>query len=176
LSSHERNPNLEYRPGFLALGCLLPVEGDLYLRSPGMALTPGTGPELASSLAEGLQRAEEGPGPGIAIETFLAIFVHRSRPPRRVLPTGSPQEARALLEEFQEVMEERGLIEWIPPEEIPDELREEAGKQEGTRASRILMDEPLAEWVGALNEQARATKRRAHRTKGKKGKAKKKRR
>ncbi|HEV2129837.1 MAG TPA: hypothetical protein VGR27_01960 [Longimicrobiaceae bacterium] len=169
---HEHNPEMDYQLGFMGLGRLLPFGDDRYLRSPGMAFLESPGPEVIPKLAEGLKQVEESVGPGIAVETFLATLTNRTRVPRRVLAASSPREAKELLASFREAMEQRGLLEAVVDEEAPDELRAELGGQKDAQFFRMPVDEPLAEWAGALTEQARAAERQGRKATQKKGKAK----
>jgi hypothetical protein len=162
---HEHNPELEYRQGFLGLGRLLPFEGNRYLRSPGMALLQDTGGGLTSKLVQGLGLAEEGIGRGVAMESFLALMAkRREKLPRRVVPAESPREAQELLKELQEALQENGLVEAVTAGEAPSELREAAAELTAEAAfMRFPVDEPLAEWIRALTEQAGVPARRRER-------------
>lgn len=147
----EHNTDADYGPGFIGIGRLIPLGGGRWLRSPGMIISKprdeGDIHHLASALEKphGLDRA-------LVVEAALAIFTKSGRVPREIPPAPSVAVARELLPAIHDALEEHGLAELAPADEVPANLRAAMGP--GRAAYGLQVDSTMADWIKALTEQA----------------------
>ena len=150
---HEHNEEIAYHPGYLALGRLIPFGPGRYLRSPGMAFLALPDPALAHELGGHLERSADELGPAIAVEILISMLLGAKGLPRKVRAAASRTEARALLQELQETLEETGLARHVGPARVSPELRR-LGHGKEMRYYEYDLDDPVAHWFQALGEQA----------------------
>ena len=152
---HEHNDEVLRLQHVMILGRLIPFEDGLWLRSPGAVAFSRTGGEQASLLAEGLTRmAGTLPAP-LIIEAIISTIAFGERVPRAIKPAGSARDARALLDKLFPALDDLGLREDLPLDQIPANLRARATGRD-LQAAGYALDQALGEWMGALSAQADA--------------------
>jgi hypothetical protein len=157
---HEHNPSNAYPPGAIGLGRLIPWSDDgLHLRSPGMVITGGSEPELASRLAEAMEKSgEANMSPAIALEALISVLLMGAKVPRRVKPAESRVGARETSQRLVDLLQEYGLTEETTPDELdPEEISEEMRRMAKERGLKLLsyqVDEIVADWLGELHKMA----------------------
>jgi hypothetical protein len=151
---HEHNREEVYPPGSIGLGRLIPWEGGLHLRSPGMVILSKPDAETGERLADTMRRAEEaGMFPAIALEAMISMLLMGARVPRRLKPAESRAEARELAQALPELFERHGLSEEVVEEEIPEDMRARAPKGE-LKLKRYRVDEVMGDWMQELQRMA----------------------
>lgn len=149
----EHNKEITYHPGYLALGRLIPFGPGRHLRSPGMTFLAGPDPTLADTLSGQFERSADEHGPAIAVEICISLMLGAKGLPRRVRPAASKTEARALLQELQEALEETGHARRVAPARVSAELRR-LGRGKEMHYYEYDLDDTVAHWFQALGEQA----------------------
>jgi hypothetical protein len=155
---HEHNPENHYPPGSLGLGRLIPWEGGLHLRSPGMVIIANPSPDLPARMADALTKAEElDMPPAIALEAMTSMLLMNAKVPRRVKPAENRAQAEELAQLLPELLEEHGLAreasEDDPDVEVPDEMRAIAQDRD-VKLMQYRVDQAMAEWMGELHKMA----------------------
>jgi hypothetical protein len=153
---HEHNTEARMYPGYLVIGRLIPFEHDLWLRSPGTVSFLPNRPDEAAIFAEALSRVAGTLPLPIAIEALISTTLLGGKPPVSPKPAPSAREARELLQFMTDALDELGLREEVPVEDIPDDMaaRLPQGPASEMVYFRISTDAALAEWMSALTEQA----------------------
>jgi len=152
---HEHNPDARARPGYFVIGRLIPLEKDVWLRSPGTVSFAPRRPDEAAVLADALQKASSALPLPIAIEALISAVVLGAKPPISHKPAPSAREARELVEFMTDALAELGLRDEVAPDDVPDELGARMPPpSSGAHYYRFSVDEPLAEWMAALSAQA----------------------
>lgn len=149
---HEHNQPVNYRPGFLALGRLIPFGGGRHLRSPGMLFLQPRGPSTGPLLADGLRRARSDMARAILVESVIATLVSGTRTPRMLKPAATRREARLRLQELADAMDAAGLRKATAPDDVPDDLRAASAKP--TALYMYPVDEVVGGWAAALSAQS----------------------
>jgi hypothetical protein len=98
---HEHMEPVEYGMGWVGAGRLLPFEGALHLRSPGMVFAPARDLELARAAANDVGALDATLPPALALEAFISAAMLGVNVPREMKPMRSKAEARELLSELQ---------------------------------------------------------------------------
>lgn len=106
-----------YRRGYVALGRLIPFEGALHLRSPGMMFSGPPIEPMATETANAFNELCATLPPDLALEAVIARTVFEVRVPREVKPAQSRAVARELLEELVEL-----LIDAPEPDDTLDDF------------------------------------------------------
>lgn len=162
----EHNPELEYGPGSLALGRLLPFEDGAFLRSPGMAFMGGVEEteELARRVATGIAEREEEFSPAIGLEGLISVLGSEGQGggrkrkaaevPRALRPASSRSKAREILRATIAALEEEGVAEKVPAGEGASEVPVPGRGSADLRYLQLQVDEVLADWLAALDRQA----------------------
>ena len=130
---HEQMDPIEYAPGWVAAGRLLPFRGEMYLRSPGMIFFQPEDPTFVRTAAQELAGAHATLPPALALEAFIASAVFDVTVPRAVKPAHSRADARDKLEMVETLLSE-----------------------EDTERERVSPDATLEAFMAALAEQAAA--------------------
>jgi hypothetical protein len=150
---HEHSEEANPYPGLLILGRMIPLEDDLWLRSPGAIMLTAAGDELRDTLSSSLtQMCETLPTP-IALEGLISTAVFGATVPVSLLPAPTVTAARAALMAAQETFGELGLFTDV---EVPPTAEGMAEQLESPalQSSELGVDQPVAEWLMALYEQA----------------------
>ena len=173
---HEHRESITYAPGWIAMGRLLPFDGDLHLRSPGMLfLEPDDRTDMTSAV-EAFADARA-TSPALALEAFISADVFGIPVPRSVKPARSKVEARAMLAMIGDMLDDAEL-ERVRDDEprVRDEIYYTPGLHADSGAAGdggIQLDATLQTFMAALEEQAAGGGRERNqrsRTKRKKGK------
>ena len=91
----------------------------------------------------------------VGLEALISAVVLGAKPPVSHKPAPSAREARQLVEFMTEALDRLGRREEVTRDELPNELGVRMPPAAtGTHFYRFSVDEPLAEWIGALSEQA----------------------
>jgi hypothetical protein len=101
---HEHTEPIEYSIGWVAAGRLVPFDGDLYLRSPGMVFAQPRGVDLARAAANDVGRLEGTLPPALALEAFISTAMMGVNVPRAMKPLRSKADARAALAELELIL------------------------------------------------------------------------
>ena len=150
---HEHNQDADPYVGLLILGRMIPLEDDLWLRSPGaMMITPG-GDEFRDSLSTSLTQMSETLPTPIALEWLISTAIFGAEVPVSVLPAPTVTAARAALIAAQETFEELGLFTDIQVPPTQEEMLEQL-ESPALESFELGVDQPVAEWLMALYEQA----------------------
>jgi len=156
---HEHNLESPYRPGFIAIGRLIPLREDRWLRSPGMLIfeppRDGGGEDLVRTFAQGFATVTD-TAPALLAEGMLATIFRAGKVPRPVPPAASPAEARALLDDTTAALEKHGLVEHLSADDVPPALRARPGEQRKYMSYDV--DDVVGPWLTALGEQARRSR------------------
>jgi len=150
---HEHSVEANPYPGLLILGRMLPLEDDLWLRSPGaMLITPGDD-EFRDSLSTSLTQMSETLPTPIALEWLISTAIYGADVPVSILPAPTVTAARAALMAAQETLMELGLFDDIG---VPPTAKGMAEQLESPalESFELGVDQPVAEWLMALYEQA----------------------
>jgi hypothetical protein len=152
-TAHEHNPELAYRPGFVALGRLIPFGGG-WLRSPAMAFVSPPERGSAAEFARSLTPMVDAMGAGIAIEALITTLAtgDGASLPRAVPPAPSRAEATAALFELSVLLRDAGLAKRVPKRKAPPSLVRAAGP--GAQLLEFGVDRDVGEWMSSLSEQA----------------------
>jgi hypothetical protein len=81
------------------------------------------------------------------------MFLGAKELPRKVRAAASKTEARSLLQELQETLQEAGLARRVPPGRVSPDLRR-LGRGKEMRYYEYDLDDTVARWFQALSEQA----------------------
>ena len=150
---YEHNEDMAPVAGLLLLGRIIPFDDDVWVRSPGaVVLAPADDTDLGALASMLEQLSEELPTP-IALEGLISTIVYGAEVPVAIRPAATIVEAQAALVEVGEVLVDLGLLEDdLPGDGPPDALAEV--DMAALDAVGLGIDEPMAEWIGALMEQA----------------------
>jgi hypothetical protein len=180
---YEHDPHEAYTIGAIGVGRLIPWEGHVHLRSPGMVIVPDPDPEFVSRFAGAMRRVDEADmPPAIALEALLSVVAMGAKVPRRLKPAANRAEAKELIDQIPGLLEEYDLAEQaedVEPEEVPDELRAVAERGDHVKVMRYRVDQAMGDWMRELQRMAATpggSPSRSGKARGKKGKGKKKRR
>ena len=98
---HEHLEPVEYKVGWVAAGRLIPFEGDLYLRSPGMVFARADALDAARSAADLVDTLEDALPPALALEAFISSVMLGVEVPRVMKPMRSRADAREQLDSLR---------------------------------------------------------------------------
>ena len=148
---YEHNAEMAPVVGLLLLGRILPLDDDLWLRSPGaIVLAPNEGTDR-DTLASLLEQVAGGLPTPIALEGLISTVVYGAEVPVAIRPAPTIAEAKAALAEVGDVLADIGLLDEALDAE-PDEVA--AVDLAVLDAVGLGLDETMAEWIAALLEQA----------------------
>jgi hypothetical protein len=169
---YEHSEDADPYSGLLILGRMIPLEDDLWLRSPGAIIITSEGNDYRDMLAQTLTNMSETLPTPIALEGLISSAVYGATVPVSRLPAPTVAMAQATLVLAQGALEELGLLtdvaELQPPSRMLEQLESPALESFG-----LGVDQPVAEWLMALSEQASLdTTRPGGRAAKRKGRAK----
>jgi hypothetical protein len=93
-----------YKIGYLALGRLIPFDGAVHLRSPGMIFQGPRTEALATAASNAFEELCATLPPDLALEALIANSVFGVRMPREVKPATSRANARELFDYLAELL------------------------------------------------------------------------
>jgi hypothetical protein len=150
---HEHSEEANPYAGLLILGRMIPLEDDLWLRSPGAVIITPAGNEFRDALSSSLtQMCETLPTP-IALEGLISTAVFGAKVPVSLLPAPTVTAAGAALIAAQETFEELGLFTDVEVPPTPEGMAEQL-ESPALQSFDLGVDQPVAEWLMALYEQA----------------------
>ncbi|MDF2771880.1 MAG: hypothetical protein K0S86_1374 [Geminicoccaceae bacterium] len=150
---HEHMKPIQYVPGWIAAGRLLPFDDDTYLRSPGMLFFKPHDPADMQSSARAFDGIRAGMSPALAIEAFISSAMFGVAVPREVKPARSRADARTLLAMIDAIVADAELDRESPSSEmyyVPGHHMESSSP----RAGGVRLDETVQTYVAALDQQA----------------------
>ena len=116
---------------------MLPLQDDLWLRSPGaMLITPG-GDEFRDSLSASLTQMSETLPTPIALEWLISTAVFGADVPVSILPAPTVTAARATLIAAQETFTDLGLFDDIGVPPTPENMERFPASQVAYRCGGI---------------------------------------
>jgi hypothetical protein len=134
---------------------LIPFDDNVWLRSPGTLAFPPRYDDDASILARSLDMAQESealPEP-IAIEAMLSVVLFDAKPPSTHPPVSSATEARAILDEANDWLDDLGLRTEVRREDAPVELQKQMASSD-VIFYEMAVDVTVRDWMSALFSQA----------------------
>ena len=167
-SEHSEEANVY--PGLLILGRMIPLEGDLWLRSPGAILITRESDDFRDHLLTTLTNLVESLATPIALEALIPLGVYGARVPVARLPAPTIAAAHAALLSVDDMFEQIGLFD-IDDAEIPEDDYERRNAAVQAQFKQRV-DQPVGDWIAALSEQvdldrprpdAQGAKRKKHR-------------
>ena len=158
---YEHGADTVYEVGWIGLGRVCAFDGPVHLRSPGMAFLSGR-PGLAETVKEELQRGRRALPAAVRVEAILSMVLGEKELPRPLAPAASRREAKRLLGELTDALEDAGLAE-------------DAGGSEGISFLRYDLDAPTGAWMKALDDYAKRGPLTKPKSTGKKKRTKKRR-
>jgi len=150
---HEHAAEADPYPGLLILGRMIPLQDDLWLRSPGAMLIMPGGDEFRDSLSTSLTQMSETLPTPIALEWVISTAVFGADVPVSILPAPTVTAARAALIAAQKTFTELGLLDTIGVPLTPEGMAEQL-ESPALQSFELGVDQPVAEWLMALYEQA----------------------
>jgi hypothetical protein len=164
------DPGADYDAGDAAIGRLIPLGDDTWMRSPGMEILAQPGDEWVAGVSRAFADAIPARVPdAVMVEAALTVAAGGGDLPRRVPPARSASEARTVLADALRILQERGFARAI----------DEEARLLGMVAHRhptahppvdFVLETVVSEWLTALAEMGRKG------TGGSKSKSKKRRR
>jgi len=149
----EHSEDADPHPGLLILGRMIPLEDELWLRSPGAIIITSQGDDYRDLLSKDLTSLCEAVPTPIALEGLISIAIYGVTVPVARLPAPTITAAKATLMMAHRILEELGLFgdmaEPLSPKHFLDQLESPA-----LEAFELDVDQPVAEWLMALAEQA----------------------
>ncbi len=150
---HEHSPEAQPYPGLLILGRLIPLEDDLWLRSPGAVIIASESDQFRDMLTGTLTSLCETLPTPIALEGLISTAVYGAKVPVPDHPAQTIAQAQGMVTMVLDMLQDIGLLTDVPeaqaPAEVLDQLQSPALGLFG-----LGVDQPMAEWLGALFEQA----------------------
>jgi hypothetical protein len=171
---HAGTSDNPYRPGFLAVGTLIPFGDGTWLRSPGMFMT-SFGKEsrsVARKLIQDIASLSEQMPVAAVVEAAMHTFAGVRGLPRTVPPASTPDEAANMAREVTALLRASGIARPVKPGSAM------ALHLSSKHAGEVLeydTDVPLGEYLQALFQQSmksravREVRRRKERQARKKG-------
>ena len=128
---HEHMEPVQYSTGWVGAGRLLPFEGALHLRSPGMTFGRAGDLNLALAAANEMGELERTLPPALAVEAFISAAMLGVSVPRAAKPMRSKADAREVLAALQLALAD-AEVEFDPTlEAFIAALAEQAGAGSG---------------------------------------------
>lgn len=134
---YEHSTDVEYEVGWIGLGRVCAFDGPVHLRSPGMVFFPDDS-GLAKTLKEDLAEGRSALPAAVRVEAMLSALLGERELPRPLAPAGSPREAKTLVTELLEALEEEGLAH-------------EVGGGGELSFHRYQVDAAVSAWMQALH-------------------------
>ncbi|HEX2191095.1 MAG TPA: hypothetical protein VHG51_19460 [Longimicrobiaceae bacterium] len=148
----EHAPDTHYGAGAVVLGRLIPRGDGSWLRSPGALVVPETDPGQVEALAR-VPGPETGELPdALKVEVMVTRLTSSTKVPRRVRPAPGKKVAAEVLQTLPALLLGAGIAREIGVDELPPEV-DRSQLPEGSFYDYEI-DPVMAEWIGALSEQA----------------------
>jgi hypothetical protein len=149
---YEHSEEADPYAGLLILGRMIPLDDDLWLRSPGAIIITSGSNDYRDTLSNALTRLCETLPTPIALEGLISIAVFGSTVPVSRLPEPTVVAARGALLAARDMFENLGFFDEIGLPQTPEAMLDQL--QSPLQAFGLGIDQPVAEWLMALFEQA----------------------
>jgi hypothetical protein len=148
---YEHNEDANPSPGLLVLGRLIPLEDDLWLRSPGAMIITSAADDYPAFVSQTLTSLCESLPTPIALEALISLTVYGATVPVSRLPAPTIAAAHATLAAVDDMLEAIGVFD-DEDDEMSEGSVEERNDAEFERFQQRL-DQSMSDWIGALNDQ-----------------------
>ena len=149
---HEHSEEADPSPGLLILGRMIPLENELWLRSPGATIIAPPDNDFRDHLSTTLTSLGESVPTPIALEALISLAVYGANVPVARLPAPTIAAAHAALAAVDDMLEAIGVYDEVDDDRGPTDSVEQRNAPEMERF-QLRVDQPLAEWIAALSEQ-----------------------
>jgi len=169
---YEHSEEADLRPGLLILGRMIPLQDDLWLRSPGAIIVSSPDDAFRDHMATTLTSLSESLATPIALEALISLAVYGAKVPVARLPAPTIAAAHAALADVDDMLEAIGLFDIDDADIPPDDVERRNAAEQERFEQRV--DQPVGDWIAALTEQVDLDRPRpdAHAAKRKKRRAK----
>jgi hypothetical protein len=148
---YEHNEDANPYPGLLILGRMIPLEDDLWLRSPGAIILTSVSDDFRDRLSTDLTSLSEGLPTPIALEAMISMAAYGAMVPVARLAAPTIEAAHAALAAIDDMLEAIGLYEIDDHQIATDDFERRNAAELEQFEQRV--DQPVAEWIAALTEQ-----------------------
>jgi hypothetical protein len=149
---YEHSEEADPYPGLLIVGRMIPVEDDLWLRSPGAMILRSRSDDFRNTLSASLTALCETLPTPIALEGLISTTVYSAKVPVPLLPAPTVTDARGALLEARETLENLGFFDEIGLPQTPQAMLDQL--ESPLQEVGLGVDQPVAEWILALFDQA----------------------
>ena len=149
---YEHNEEADPSPGLLILGRMIPLDQEMWLRSPGAIIITSMADDYAAFLSQTLTKFSEDLPTPIALEALISIVIFEATVPIPRLPAPTIAAAHATLAAVDDMLEAISVFDDEADENVFVESVEQLNALEEERFQQRV-DQPLADWIGALTEQ-----------------------
>ena len=149
---YEHNEEADPSPGLLILGRMIPLDQEMWLRSPGAIIITSMADDYSAFLSQTLTKFSEDLPTPIALEALISIVIFEATVPSPRLPAPTIAAAHATLAAVDDMLEAIGVFDDEADENVFVESVEQLNALEEERFQQRV-DQPLADWIGALTEQ-----------------------
>jgi len=157
LRYYEHNEDADPSSGLLVLGRLIPLDEDMWLRSPGAVIVTSVADDYPAFLSKTLTNlCEDLPTP-IALEALISLAIYRATVPVSRLPAPTIAAAHATLAAVDDMLEAIGVFD-DEDNVLVDSVEQLNAAEEERFQQRI--DQSMADWIDALTEQIELESRR----------------
>jgi len=154
---YEHNEETNPSPGLLILGRMIPIDEDMWLRSPGAVIIKSVADDYPAFLSKTLTGFCENLPTPIALEAVISIAIFRATVPVSRLPAPTIAAAHATLAAVDDMLEAIGVFD--DEDDVVMESVEQRNAAEFDRYQHRL-DQSMADWIGALSDQVELESRR----------------
>ena len=158
---YEHNEEANPFPGLLILGRMVPVEDDLWLRSPGAVIITSAADDYPAFLSQTLTSLCETLPTPVALEALISLAVYGATVPVPRLPAPTIAAAHATLAAVDDMLEAIGVFDDEDDDNVLTQSVEQRNAAEQERFHQRL-DQSMLDWIGALNDQIELESRRPH--------------
>ena len=148
---YEHNEDTNPYAGLLILGRMIPLEDDLWLRSPGAVIITSAADDFPAALSKSLTDFCENLPTPIALEALISLAVYGATVPVPRLPAPTIAAAHATLAAVDDMLEAIGVFD-DEDDEMSERIIEERNDAEFERFQQRL-DQSTSDWIGALTAQ-----------------------
>lgn len=156
---YEHNEDANPIPGLLILGRMIPLEDDLWLRSPGAVIITSAADDFPAALSKSLTNFCENLPTPIALEGLISLAVYGATVPVSRLPAPTIAAAQATLAAVDDMLEAIGVFDAEDDDSVLVESVEQLNAAEEERFHQRI-DQSMADWIDALTEQVELESRR----------------
>jgi len=149
---YEHSEEADPYPGLLILGRMIPLEENVWLRSPGAIIVTSVGDDFPAFLSKTLTSlCEDLPTP-VALEALISLTIYKATVPVPRLAAPTIAAAHTALAAVDDMLEAIGVFDDEDSDQVPANSVEQANAAELERYQQRV-DQPMADWIGALTDQ-----------------------